>query len=69
VYAELLYRHCNLPQPEVGRLVGGIDYSAVSQNRRKLQIALVEDTGLKSRFDGIAASLFETSKNRDLTPA
>jgi len=27
---ELLYRFCKISQPEIGRLVGGIDYSAVS---------------------------------------
>jgi REP element-mobilizing transposase RayT len=59
---ELLYRYCNLPQREVGRLVGGIDYSAVSQNRRRLQIALAGDAKLKRRFDKIVDSLFQMSR-------
>jgi chromosomal replication initiation ATPase DnaA len=33
---ELLYRMCNFTRPEIGRLLGGIDYSAVSQARKRL---------------------------------
>ena len=33
---ELLYRFCQVTQPQIGRLVGGIDYSAVSQARKRL---------------------------------
>ena len=32
---ELLYRFCQISQPEIGMLVGGIDYSAVSQARKR----------------------------------
>jgi len=59
---ELLYRFCNLPQPEIGRLVGGIDYSAVSQNRRRLRVALASDAELKNKFDKIVSSLVEMSR-------
>jgi hypothetical protein len=33
---ELMYRFCNITQPEIGRMMGGIDYSAVSQERKRL---------------------------------
>jgi hypothetical protein len=59
---ELLYRFCNLPQPEIGRLLGGIDYSAVSQSRRRLRAGLAKDATLKSKFDKIMASLLEMSR-------
>lgn len=35
---ELLHRFCKITQPEIGRLLGGIDYSAVSQARKRLYI-------------------------------
>ncbi|MCX6355646.1 MAG: transposase [Candidatus Aureabacteria bacterium] len=59
---ELLYRFCNLPQPEIGRLIGGIDYSAVSQSRQRLRNALARDAGLKAKFDKIVSSLHEMSR-------
>lgn len=37
---EMLYRICNLTQPEIGALLGGVDYSAVSQARKRLQIRI-----------------------------
>lgn len=54
---ELLYRYCNLPQPAIGSLLGGVDYSAVSQSRRRLKSTLARNDTLKTRFDAIVASL------------
>jgi len=48
---EFLYRSCQITQPEIGRLVGGVDYSAVSQARKRLQIRLEREPKLKKRFD------------------
>jgi REP element-mobilizing transposase RayT len=48
---EVLYRYCKLTQPEIGRLVGGIDYSAVSQARKRLQIRMEREPKLRKRFD------------------
>ena len=59
---ELLYRFCLVTQPEIGRLVGGIDYSAVSQARRRLRIRMEKDTHLKGRFDKILEQLNELSR-------
>jgi chromosomal replication initiation ATPase DnaA len=59
---ELLYRFCHLTQPQIGELVGGIDYSAVSQARRRLQRQLERDPKLKERFVGLTDRLTELSR-------
>lgn len=46
---ELLYRICHIHQPEIGKLVGGIDYSAVSQARKRLQIRIENDPELAKK--------------------
>jgi hypothetical protein len=40
---EFLYGFCRIAQPEIGEIVGGIDYSAVSQVRNRLQNKLRVD--------------------------
>ena len=52
---ELLYRFCQITQPEIGRLVGGIDYSAVSQARKRLRVRLESEAKLKRRFDSFTS--------------
>ncbi len=59
---ELLYRFCRSTQPEIGKLVGGIDYSAVSRIRKKLHIRLSQEKGLKKRFDRLAEQLLQKSR-------
>ena len=61
---ELLYRLCRITQPEIGRLVGGIDYSAVSQARKRLQIRLEREPNLKKRFDTITDHVIRLSKGK-----
>ena len=61
---EMLYRFCEVTQPEIGKLVGGIDYSAVSQARRRLQIRLEREPKLKKRFDSISDQLMKLSRKR-----
>ena len=34
IIVEMLYRHCKITQPEIGRLTGGIDYSSVSYAKK-----------------------------------
>lgn len=48
---EMLYRLSDMTQPEIGKLLGGIDYSAVSQARKRLQIKIENDPelGMKVR--------------------
>jgi len=58
---EVLYRDCKLTQPEIGRLVGGIDYSAVSQARKRLQIRMEQEPRLRKRFDTLNEQLLQLS--------
>ncbi len=59
---ELLYRFCHLTQPEIGKLVGGIDYSAVSQARKRLRIRMEQKPVLKRNFDKISHQLLKQSR-------
>lgn len=61
---ELLYRLCPIKQPEIGRLVGGIDYSAVSQARKRLREKLEKDPKLKKRFEKIYDQLTHLSRRK-----
>ena len=47
---ELLYRLCNITQSEIGRLLGGIDYSAVSQARKRLRTKIQHDQEWAKKF-------------------
>jgi len=44
---ELLYRFCNIKQPEIGRYFGNMDYSAVSISRKRLMLKIEKDLSLK----------------------
>jgi chromosomal replication initiation ATPase DnaA len=61
---EFLYRFCRITQPEIGEIVGGIDYSAVSQARNRLQRKLKVDRKLKARFDKIDRKLTDLSRSK-----
>jgi len=61
---ELLYRLCQISQPEIGILVGGIDYSAVSQARKRLQLRLKREPKLKKRFDKLSEQLLQLSRGK-----
>ena len=50
---ELLYRYCKITQPEIGQLMGGIDYSSVSVSRKRLREKMEKERQLKERFDNI----------------
>ncbi len=51
---EFLYRYCKITQPEIGEFFGGIEYSAVSQARIRLQKKIKNDRKTKMRFDELA---------------
>jgi len=61
---EFLYRFCQITQPEIGRLMGGIDYSAVSQARRRLQSRLGRDQKIKQRFNALSDQLVHLSRSK-----
>jgi REP element-mobilizing transposase RayT len=56
---EMLYRFCNITQPEIGNLVGGIDYSAVSLARQRLQVRLTQEPKLRKKFNQLQNQLLE----------
>ena len=49
ILMELLYRCCNMKQPEIGRMVGGMDYSSVSVARKFLRDQMKRNELLKQR--------------------
>ena len=59
---ELLYRFCHITQPEIGRLLGGIDYSAVSQARKRFQLKMQHDPELAERFREIQDNMDQMSR-------
>jgi REP element-mobilizing transposase RayT len=58
---EVLYRFCDIKQAEIGKYAGGIDYSTVSQSRKRLQNKLLRDSKLSKRFNKICEQLAEMS--------
>lgn len=61
VLMELLYRLCNLTQPEIGKLLGNIDYSAVSQARKRLYSRMQNDPESAERFKQIREKITQMS--------
>jgi REP element-mobilizing transposase RayT len=43
IAADLLYRYSGLTQIEIGKILGGVDYCAVSQLRRRLKHRMAQD--------------------------
>jgi len=61
---ELMYRFCKISQPEIGRLVGGIDYSTVSKARRRLRSRMEREPELRKRFDELSNRLQQVSRGK-----
>ena len=57
ILMELLYRYCKITQPEIGQLMGGIDYSSVSVSRKRLREKMEKERQLKERFDNIDSEM------------
>jgi putative transposase len=57
ILMELLYRFCNIKQPEIGKIIGTIDYSAVSYARKRLRLEMEKDLTLKQKFQDIVSKL------------
>lgn len=60
---EMAYRHTDLNQERIGK-VFGVDYSTVSQNRRRLGMLLKEDRKLLDAFHGIDERLNKLSNQK-----
>lgn len=58
---EMAYRYASSNQEEIGK-VFGVDYSTVSQNRKRLRAQLEKDTKLKKSFEEISEKLGRLSK-------
>lgn len=61
ILMELLYRFCKITQPEIGKLLGDVDYSAVSQARKRLHIKMENDPELKRKFNALQVKLRKMS--------
>ncbi len=59
---ELLYRNCNITQQEIGRMLGGVDYSAVSQARKRLQEKIKSEKEWGKRFNEMQNKLSQMSR-------
>jgi len=61
ILMEILYELCRISQIDIGRRMGGIDYSAVSQSRKRLRQKLSRDPKLKKKFNESKADLYNLS--------
>jgi len=59
---EMLYKFCRMMQPEIGKLLGGIDYSAVSQARKRMQLKIQNEPEWRKKFNDIQNKLDQMSK-------
>jgi len=57
VAMELMYRYSGISQAELGRRLGGLDYSAVSRERKRLRERMAVDRQLKGAVEKIESRL------------
>lgn len=57
IVAELLYRYCGITQQEIGQLLGGIEYTAVSMLRSRLKTRMNSDTRVRRRYVKVERAL------------
>lgn len=63
ITAELLYRYSGLKQNKIGKILGNVDYSAVSHMRHRLKVKMVENRKLTKQFKKAQMQL-ETNLSR-----
>jgi len=63
VAMELCYRYCPMTQKDIGNLFG-VDYSTVSQNRRRLKLRIESEDKLKAQFERLEEKIEELSKQK-----
>lgn len=54
---ELMHRYGGASQPEIGKVMGDLDYTAVSRERKRLREKIKSERGLKAALDEIGTSL------------
>lgn len=64
---ELLYRHAGLTQQAIGSHLGGLDYTAVSHERRRVRERMAQDPTLASDWRDIESRLENPAGRRDVT--
>lgn len=57
VIAEMLYRYSDIKQGEIGRLLGGVSYTAVSMLRRRLKERMKNDRSLAEKCRQVESAL------------
>lgn len=50
IVAELLYRYSDITQREIGKLLGGIDYTSVSMLRRRLKTKMANNKLVREKY-------------------
>jgi len=65
---ELMYRYGGVSQPEVSKVMGDLDYTAVSRERKRLREKIKTERGLKAALDEIGTSLMPQAKDLTWTP-
>jgi putative transposase len=58
---DLLYRHGGMTNPEIGRLFG-VDYSAVSQERRRLRMLIEKDRKVRALLQSVESKMSRIEK-------
>jgi len=53
IISELLYRYSGLKQKEIGKMLGNIDYSAVSKLRTRLKKSMKNNKKIKKDFENL----------------
>ena len=59
---ELMYRYGGVSQPEVGKVMGDLDYTAVSREHKRLRDKIKTEKGLKVALDALGISLMAKVK-------
>jgi putative transposase len=57
VAMELMYRHSGVSQAQIGKILGDLDYTAISRERKRLREKVEKERGLKAALDKIEKSL------------
>lgn len=59
---DFCYRYMDLTQEEIGKSFGNVDYSTVSQNRKRLKEKMQTDKRLTSAYIEIDRALYHCQK-------
>ena len=63
IISELLYKYSELKQKDIGRILGNIDYSAVSKLRIRLKKKMKENREIKKQFEELEQKIIGKLSN------